>query len=299
MSEIVLDFLHSTSVLSFHIDIVLTLSIWTLDIKLVKINWTFRYSTGHIDVTFTAHIFASITPRIEWGVFIGSACMQLMLVYAPDMWHRIVLIFRRPYEHSGIACQWNRGNMTEPVQACEVTLKDLNKLITEICFKQIYNHNKTKHDKTMCISYGIYCKAKCVILWFVPKHGMDERLGLTLYMLKCSEGSKTYIYIYILCQSSTLTWHSSWNPSSSKTRTYLFYIVNIMAADGLVTQGARAWTIIIFTMLNRTVKINYNNWNAFFWEYPPPPPPRRPIPCQNKTKAKLQIKTRNCRSVIY
>ena len=34
----------------------------------------------------------------------------------------------------------------------------------------------------------------------------------------------------------------SWNPSSCKTRTYLFHIANIMGADVLATQGARAFS---------------------------------------------------------
>ena len=43
-------------------------------------------------------------------------------------------------------------------------------------------------------------------------------------------------------------WHDteSRNPSSSKTKTYLFYIVNVMGADVLATPGT-----IIFTLLNR------------------------------------------------
>ena len=39
----------------------------------------------------------------------------------------------------------------------------------------------------------------------------------------------------------------SWNPSSTKTRAYLLYIVNIMAADVLATQGARASATMILT----------------------------------------------------
>ena len=48
-------------------------------------------------------------------------------------------------------------------------------------------------------------------------------------------------------------WHDagSWNPTSSKRKTYLFYIVNIMGADVLATQGARASATMIFTVLNR------------------------------------------------
>ena len=48
-------------------------------------------------------------------------------------------------------------------------------------------------------------------------------------------------------------WHDtgSWNPSSSTTRAYLFYIVNIMGADVQATQGARASATMILAMLNR------------------------------------------------
>ena len=47
-------------------------------------------------------------------------------------------------------------------------------------------------------------------------------------------------------------WHDtgSWNPPSSKIRTCLFYIVNIMGADVLATQGARASATMIFTVLS-------------------------------------------------
>ena len=41
------------------------------------------------------------------------------------------------------------------------------------------------------------------------------------------------------------------NPSLSKTRTYIFYIVNIMGADVLALQGVRASLTMILTMLNR------------------------------------------------
>ena len=46
-----------------------------------------------------------------------------------------------------------------------------------------------------------------------------------------------------------LHWHDadSGNPSSCRTRTHLIYIVNIMAADGLAKQGAKASTIMTLT----------------------------------------------------
>ena len=51
------------------------------------------------------------------------------------------------------------------------------------------------------------------------------------------------------------------NFSSCKARTYLFYIVNIVAADDLATQGARASATMIFTILNRISvrRLKFNN----------------------------------------
>ena len=74
--------------------------------------------------------------------------------------------------------------------------------------------------------------------------------NLTLYELNFSKGIKTFTF-YVIPPH----WHDpgtcSWNPSSIKTITYLFYIANIMAADVLVTQGARASATMIFLILNQ------------------------------------------------
>ena len=44
-------------------------------------------------------------------------------------------------------------------------------------------------------------------------------------------------------------WHAinSWNPFWYKTRTCLFYIVNIMVADAVAMQGARVSAAMILT----------------------------------------------------
>ena len=51
------------------------------------------------------------------------------------------------------------------------------------------------------------------------------------------------------CHVIPLHWFDTggWNPSSNKTRTYPFYIVNIMAAAVLATQGARTSAAMILT----------------------------------------------------
>ena len=60
---------------------------------------------------------------------------------------------------------------------------------------------------------------------------------LTLYVTNFINHKLVFTFYVIPPQ-----WYDtgSWNPSSCKTRTYLVYIVNIMAADVLATQGARA-----------------------------------------------------------
>ena len=61
---------------------------------------------------------------------------------------------------------------------------------------------------------------------------------------------KSVFIMYIILPQ----WHNAgrWNFSSSKTRTYLFYITNIIGADVLATQGARASATTILTMFNQS-----------------------------------------------
>ena len=72
---------------------------------------------------------------------------------------------------------------------------------------------------------------------------------LTLYELYFYREQKHIFTFYAI----SLHWHDagSWNPSSSKTSAYLFYIVNIMGVDVLATQGARASATMILAVLNR------------------------------------------------
>ena len=75
--------------------------------------------------------------------------------------------------------------------------------------------------------------------------------GLTLYVLNFSEGTKIYIYVFMSFLHIDMIQVVDWNHSSSMTRTYLFYIVNIMGADVLSMQRARASATMTFTMFNR------------------------------------------------
>ena len=53
------------------------------------------------------------------------------------------------------------GQSYDCPSASEATLKDIGKNIST------YNHNKTKHNKTVCIFYGIYCGPVVNSMWSV------------------------------------------------------------------------------------------------------------------------------------
>ena len=93
--------------------------------------------------------------------------------------------------------------------ASKATLMKMDKYFMWIHYERLHNHNKAKHNKTVCIFLGIYCN------W----------------------------------PSSKLIWHRQWTSFSSKTRTYLHHTVNIMSADVLATQGARASATMTMTLL--------------------------------------------------
>ena len=77
---------------------------------------------------------------------------------------------------------------------------------------------------------------------------------------KFFRGNKTYNFLFTF---NVIPSHwqdtGSWNPSSGKTRTYLFYIVNGMGADVLAMQGPRASPTMIFTQM---IRINYRNMES-------------------------------------
>ena len=63
------------------------------------------------------------------------------------------------------------------------------------------------------------------------------------------------MYLQLISFLHTDIWHDTDSSSSCKTRTYLFYIVNVMDADVLVPQGATASATMIMAMSNRNNSI--------------------------------------------
>ena len=49
--------------------------------------------------------------------------------------------------------------------ASKATLMNMDKYFMWIHYERLYNHNKAKHNKTVCIFLGIYCKMTWCIVW--------------------------------------------------------------------------------------------------------------------------------------
>ena len=92
--------------------------------------------------------------------------------------------------------------------------------------------------------------ANSASLWWGMLQSPHNTTILTHYMLNFSEGTKIQTFTFYVIPP---LWHDtgSWNPASSKSRTYVFYTVNIMGADVLAMQGARASATMMLTMLNK------------------------------------------------
>ena len=47
--------------------------------------------------------------------------------------------------------------------ACKATLTNMDKYFMWIHYEQLHNHNKAKHNKTVCIFLGIYCISHAMV----------------------------------------------------------------------------------------------------------------------------------------
>ena len=51
--------------------------------------------------------------------------------------------------------------------ASKETLMNMDKYFMWIHYERLHNHNKAKHNKTVCIFLGIYCTARCSLMFWL------------------------------------------------------------------------------------------------------------------------------------
>ena len=94
--------------------------------------------------------------------------------------------------------------------ASKATLMNMDKYFMWIHYERLHNHNKAKHNKTVCIFLGIYytymlflskmdhhCFSSTCVAYSVPRHYISKRwfVNCTPTLLKCISGCPLqYIY---------------------------------------------------------------------------------------------------------
>ena len=177
--------------------------------------------------------------------------LNLLTITHVTCWQWAVLIPHRPMVYYGKHCRFRQPQywgLSEDPEGCQPCECDVGGSFDNNCDQQTGQCNCRPNI------IGRRCDQPAPG-YFVPNldhyvYEGEESVGtgvsngnLTLYELNFSEGTKTCAF-YV----NPLHWHvtGSWNPSP-KTGTYLFYIVSIMAADVLATQGASASASMILT----------------------------------------------------
>ena len=60
------------------------------------------------------------------------------------------------------------GQSNDCPSASKATLMNMDKYFMWIHYERLHNHNKAKHNKTVCIFLGIYCTARFFIFYAIP-----------------------------------------------------------------------------------------------------------------------------------
>ena len=69
----------------------------------------------------------------------------------------VVVIHWLMFPYPSGVLHWHCGNLTIAPSASKATLMNMDKYFMWIHYERLHNHNKAKHNKTVCIFLGIYC----------------------------------------------------------------------------------------------------------------------------------------------
>ena len=69
----------------------------------------------------------------------------------------VVVIHWLTFPYPSGLLHWHCGNLTIVPSASKATLMNMDKYFMWIHYEWLHNHNKAKHNKTVCIFLGIYC----------------------------------------------------------------------------------------------------------------------------------------------
>ena len=103
--------------------------------------------------------------------------------------------------------------------ASKATLMNMDKYFMWIHYERLHNHNKAKHNKTVCIFLGIYCSPKVTVLGACLYHAFAH------YVLLIEMWSITYqinLSVSCICKMNNLYDIGTWT-TGTHTHRYMFF----------------------------------------------------------------------------
>ena len=132
----------------------------------------FNKTLGHVHEWYTRPVSfwkqRNFCYEIDWYSISQEICTRFLLCCAL-LW--LYIDFPISIRLTSLAL-WQSNDC---LSASKATLMNMDKYFMWIHYERLHNHNKAKHNKTVCIFLGIYCKC----LWHNSAHMAWPKLLFT------------------------------------------------------------------------------------------------------------------------
>ena len=205
---------------------------------------------------YISYIWALITSRLYtgqstvWLMWKSCRCYDVIIWEGCNIW---TTVYPKKYAHGFcfvvLCCGYTLTDFPISIRltslalwqsndcpnASKATLMNMDKYFMWIHYKRLHNHNKAKHNKTVCIFLGIYCN------WLVRKcHTLCDDDVL------CWGACHTYIIVYISLESGK---GDEWDDVELQLKLTMYN----MTHHSDVIMGTMASQITSFTIVYSTV----------------------------------------------
>ena len=157
--------------------------------------------------------------------------------------------------------------------ASKATLMNMDKYFMWIHYERLHNHNKAKHNKTVCIFLGIYCtlpvdmtvsKAGISVLWWchdMHMLTMAHFLSLTRSKLRlCSANHRAGYFSNLACDWLSIVWAYSKQETENGPILLAISTGNLLITGVFPSQRPVIWNSYVFSFISLNQLFNKWSW---------------------------------------
>ena len=154
--------------------------------RLAHNNYHMRYHVSYVAWTSVRLKSSTIRPFVQ--LHVQANIKESIVVLITNVLLGLTTVYPKKYAHSFcfavLCCGYTLTDLHISIRltslalwqsndcpsASKATLMNMDKYFTWIHYERLHNHNKAKHNNTVCIFLGIYCIARQVafLLLFLP-----------------------------------------------------------------------------------------------------------------------------------